>query len=453
MSRVFILSANTTLEPYPVYPLGMAVIASALSAKGYEVRQFDFLASGCSEERLRTELESFAPDFVCFSLRNIDNVDSFSSEKAWYLAKARDQIRLIRHVTQVPIILGGPGFSIMPEEILDYFEADYGVVGEGESVLCDLLVALKGGLPSPRILSGHTDRLCGAEMAAPLFEQDLVEFYLAQSGMLNLQTKRGCPFRCTYCTYPTLEGNRFRPRPPKAVVDDLEKAIRDFGVEKVFFTDSVFNDPGGLYLELVEELLRRDLSIYWSAFFRPQGLGREELSLLKRSGLYAMELGTDAACDTTLQGIKKGFTFAEVLKVNQACLEAEIPCAHFCMFGGPGETLATVEEGLENIAQLGAAVVFAFSGIRILAGTEIHAQAIKDGVIDADTSLLKPAYYFSPQVDPEAMNAMILKGFQGQRNRIFPPSAGQEKLAVMQRFGFRGLLWDKLVPFPQKVLA
>jgi lipid biosynthesis B12-binding/radical SAM protein len=450
MSRVFILSANATIEPYPVYPLGMAVIASALAGRGHEVRQFDFLAAGCSEDSLQAELAEFAPDFVCFSLRNIDNVDSFCAEKSWYLAKARHLLDQVRKTTDAPVILGGAAFSIMPDEILDYLGADHGIVGEGEAAVCELVEALAGGIPSPRIIAGDRPPLSGDEMASPLLRQELVDFYLTRSGMLNLQTKRGCPFLCTYCTYPALEGNRFRPRDPRTVVDDLERAGRDHGVENFFFTDSVFNDAAGHYLEVVEELLRRDLSIRWSAFFRPQGLGREELALLKRSGLYALELGTDAACDTTLEGIRKGLSFAEVLEVNRACLAEEIPCAHFVMFGGPGENPSTVAEGLRNIEQLGPAVVFAFSGIRILAGTQLHARAIADGVIDAGTPLLKPVYYFSPQVDPEAMNAMILESFRNRRDRIFPPSAGLEKMAVMQRFGFRGLLWDKLFSFPRK---
>ncbi len=53
-------------------------------------------------------------------------------------------------------------------------------------------------------------------------------------------------------------------------------------------------------------MLRRDLQMEWAAFFRPQGLGHEELSLMKKSGLYALELGgTDAAADQTLAGINK----------------------------------------------------------------------------------------------------------------------------------------------------
>ena len=44
MSRIFLVSSNTTVDPYPVYPVGMAIIASALTRAGHEVRQFDFLA-------------------------------------------------------------------------------------------------------------------------------------------------------------------------------------------------------------------------------------------------------------------------------------------------------------------------------------------------------------------------------------------------------------------------
>ena len=82
MSRVFLFSANTTMEPYPVYPLGMAVLAGALVGEGHEVHQFDFLAAGGDEERLCRELAEFAPDLVGISLRNIDNVDSFCGESA-----------------------------------------------------------------------------------------------------------------------------------------------------------------------------------------------------------------------------------------------------------------------------------------------------------------------------------------------------------------------------------
>ena len=449
MSRIFCLSSNVTTEPYPVYPLGMAVIAGALSRSGHEVRQFDFLAAGCSEAALREAVGAFNPDAICLSLRNIDNVDSFSAESAWYVGQAKRLVEVLRSASGAPVIVGGPGFSILPEEILAYLGADHGVVGEGEGAVCRIVADLAAGKPVPPLLSGAAP-LYGSAQGSPLLDRELVDFYVAQTGMVNLQTKRGCPHDCVYCTYPSLEGKAFRPRSAGAVADDIERIGREFGVNGFFFTDSVFNDPRGEYLELAEEILRRELKISFCVFFRPQGIGRPELALLKRAGLHAAELGTDAASDATLAGIDKGFSFAEVEAVNRACVAERIPAAHFIIFGGPDETMATVAEGLENIARLEHSVVFAFSGIRILPGTRMLARAIADGVIAAGAPLLRPAYYFSPQLEYEAMNAAILKSFQGRRDRIFPPSEGQVRMAVMRRFGFNGILWDRLIAFPRE---
>ncbi|MCD6525918.1 MAG: lipid biosynthesis B12-binding/radical SAM protein [Desulfuromonas sp.] len=446
MSRVFLLSSNISTDPYPVYPLGMAIVAGALQQAGHTVQQFDFLVNEQSDQTLQQQLAAFQPDYVCLSLRNIDNVDSFSSDDNWYLADAKRLVETIKEQCPVPVVVGGPAFSIMPEEIRDYIQADYGIVGEGEQAVVQLVATLDAGEAQPPISCGAAP-LAGEQMGSPLLVPEYVDYYQHHSGLINLQSKRGCPFKCVYCTYPGLEGSTFRCRPVEAVVDDMLRLKRDHGATNLFFTDSIFNDPQGYYLGLVEEMIRREVDLNWCAFFRPQGLSREVLQLLKRSGLYAMELGTDAASDTTLAELNKGFDFAEALSCHQAAVAEKIPCAHFIMFGGPGETAQTVAEGLANIKQLDHSVVFAFSGIRILPKSQILERAIVDGVIAADTPLIKPVYYFSPHVDVEQMNQMILDSFAGQRDRIFPPSVGQEKMAVMNNFGFKGILWDQLIRF------
>jgi lipid biosynthesis B12-binding/radical SAM protein len=450
MSKVFLLSTNITTEPYPVYPLGMAVIAGALVEGGHEVLQFDFLAAGESKEVLIAAVRNFAPDVICLSLRNIDNVDSMAQENGWYLAQAKEMTDLMRANSVAPVIVGGSAFTVMPEPILDYIGAHYGVIGEGESLVCDIVEKLAAGRDVPRLTDGHLTPLNAGQMGSPLYDQELIDFYQAESGQINIQTKRGCPYQCVYCTYPGIEGNRFRPQDVAAVVDDIEKAQRDFGIENFFFTDSVFNDAQGHYLRFAEELERRALGISWTGFFRPQGIGRDELQLLKRSGLYAVELGTDAGSDTTLNGLKKGFTFDDVLAVNHACVTEELPVAHYIMFGGPDETYDSIREGMQNVERIDKSVVFAFSGIRILPGTELHSRAITDGAVEAECDLLMPAYYFSPEIEVEKMNAMILDTFKKKREWIFPPEQGQKRLEVMRRFGFRGLLWDTLISFKKK---
>ncbi|MBF0120995.1 MAG: lipid biosynthesis B12-binding/radical SAM protein [Desulfobacterales bacterium] len=222
MSKIFLLSSNVTVVPYPVYPLGISTITKALNYFGHEALQFDLLSQNKSEDNLIKAIIDFHPDFIGISIRNIDDVDSFSQMEGFYLDYIKCIIETIREVITVPIILGGPAFSIIPSEILDYLKGDYGVVGEGEISLCDLINDLSFGKIIPRIIKGISTN----EIFSPVFEKDLIEFYIDQSGILNLQTKRGCPYSCSYCTYPTLEGNRFRLKDPKYVVDNLKYLIK-----------------------------------------------------------------------------------------------------------------------------------------------------------------------------------------------------------------------------------
>lgn len=448
MSRVWLLSTNLATEPYPVYPLGMACVASALHAAGHEVEQCDLLALGMDETRLKEALGAFAPDFVGLSMRNLDNCDSLTPTH--YPELVRRVVTLVKTCTQVPVILGGAAFSLMPEELLDFTGADFGVVGEGEVQMVELLAELAAGRPVARVRRAREV----AGMLSPRFDPELVRFYVERSGLVNLQTKRGCPFACTYCSYPNLEGQRYRFRDPREVVDDLERLQREHGSPKVFITDSVFNDGEGRYLEVVEEILRRELRVSWSCYIRPQGIGRPEVALMKRAGLFAAELGTDASTDLTLAALNKGFTFDDVVGVNEAFVEERLPCAHFVMFGGPGETKATLAEGLANLERLRHTVVFAYSGICIFPGTAIRRRAQEEGLLGEDYDPHEPPFYQSPQLEAATMNALLEEAFRGKRDRIFPPEKSRQQMVVLQRMGYKGILWPTLIRYdrPRKTV-
>ena len=320
-------------------------------------------------------------------------------------------------------------------------------MGEGEQALCDLIEAREQGHSFPRIVDRSSSPVNGSGIRGSLWERHFVDFYLKESGMLGVQTKRGCPHHCVYCTYPQLEGQTCRPREIGAVLDEIRELHQDFGVNTLFFTDSIFNDVGGTYLDIADGLLSRGLGVRWSAFFRPHGIGSKELRLLKRSGLYALEAGTDATSDRTLKGLGKSFRFDDVVRFNQACSDLDLPVAHYVLFGGPEETSETLREGLENLERLENSVVFAFSGIRILPKTALYDRAVQEGVLNEHVSLLRPVYYFSPSIDTGSMNESIENAFKGRLDRIFPPSEGLARLAAMNRFGHRGLLWDKLLQY------
>lgn len=441
--KIFLLSTNTDREPYPVYPLGMAVIASAVAAAGHEVRQYDFLAMGESGSLLCKAVHEFQPHVIGVSLRNIDNVDSCSSLDRWYLEQAKKTIDVMRSVSNVPIIVGGPAFSIMPEAILDYLGAEYGVQGEGEQAFLGLLERIQHNGAGPRIMCGKP--LQPLQMHSPLIDRDILAFYNRESGLPGLQTKRGCPYGCVYCSYPLIEGSCLRVRDPGEVVEDMAKMSRDHGINHVFFTDSVFNDDQGNYLILAEALVRRGLPMHWSAFFRPAPVSEKELELLLRSGLAGMEVGSDALSEATLNGLGKCFAIADVINFNSACVAKKIPLAHYIIIGGPNETAETIGEFLDNLEKLHHCVAFIYSGLRILPGTRLHARAIAEGIITETTSLLLPVYYQSPLLDREAMHAAVTNALKGKRDRFFPPQNGQDRMNVMHRFGYRGLIWDRLI--------
>jgi lipid biosynthesis B12-binding/radical SAM protein len=448
MSRIFLVSSNTIVDPYPVYPVGMAIIASALTKAGHEVCQFDFLAEEKSDACLRKAIHDFEPHYVGISIRNIDAADHCLVGHDWYLSTDLGLVKAIRETTAAPVILGGSGFSVMPDEILSYLGGDYGITGEGEQTVCGLIKALDEGQVVPVITAQKAAFRSGDAMTCrPLWDPDLVNFYTGKSGMISMQTKRGCPYKCAYCTYPTIEGNVVRQRPPDDIVDEVERLQKTFGINTFYFTDSIFNDEEGGYLEVAETLVRRGINIKWAAFFRPEEISKDRMSLLKQSGLYAIEAGSDASSDETLSGLNKQFTFDDIYEFNQSCVNAQIPCAHYIIFGGPGETEASVRKGLNNLEMLKDCIVFAFSGIRIFPNTIIQAQAIKEGVLGKGDSLLKPTYYFSPEIDAEAMDNMVKTGFEGRRDRIFPPSQGLEMVKIMNKYGYYGLLWDRLIRF------
>jgi lipid biosynthesis B12-binding/radical SAM protein len=161
MSKVFLLSANYTTQPYPVYPLGMAIIAGALEAGGHATQQCDFLICGKSMEAVAAAVTEFQPDVISMTLRNIDNIDSFSQDTEWYLAQARELVEVFRSCSNAPIVIGGSAFTIMPEEILAYLGCEHGVVGEGEGLICELVEGLAAGKSMPRLSNGEATPLCG----------------------------------------------------------------------------------------------------------------------------------------------------------------------------------------------------------------------------------------------------------------------------------------------------
>lgn len=425
----------------------MAVVAACAEQQGHAVHLYDYLMQGQNDDHLIESAKDFEPDYICVSVRNLDEeLDSSgcvnNTEKFLLLA---GRIKALKEITSAVVILGGAAVSLVPDMLLDLTGADYVVVGEGEKALCDLISSLQKSEPVDRVLYSADIPLPNVDIKGALYCPEMVHWYNEHSGFIGVQTKRGCPFHCLYCTYPSLEGGRFRHRDKEDVLDEIRRLRKDYGCQNFFFTDSVFNDPAGNYKEFVEAMVRQELDIQWAAYFTPYRLTQSDIELCKRSGLYAVELGTDASNTTALAGLNKMFDWSDVVRANEIITGAELACAHFVIFGGPDETYQTLEEGIENCLQLKKCVVFGYTGIRIYPGAPLFARAVAEGIIRGDKELFEPVYYFSPEIEQGKMNEMITHRWRRERHLVFPPEKGRmisQSLKTM--FNAKGLIWDQM---------
>ena len=440
--RVTIVAANQEQKPDPVVPLGAALVAGAARNAGHDVHFYDacFAASRWPDE-LAQHLREFEPQVVGLSLRNVDDV-------AWprafsYLDHYRAVARVVRQAApRAKLIIGGSAFSLFPEEFLTELGGDFGIAGEGEQAFPTLLAELEHARSPARIIYATPLETPNSEVQPALDLLDLDQYY-RRGGALNVQTRRGCPFLCSYCTYPMLEGGSSRPAAISRVVDSLQHLHEERGFDHFFIVDNTFNAPPAHALAVCDELKRRHLQLRWSAYVTPAGLTREVVQAMAQAGCTSVDLGTDAASPATLAGLKKSFTQAEIARACEWLHEARIRFSHSLILGGPGETPATLEETRAFVNATRPAAVIAMLGVRVYPGTALAASAQSGGMLDGQRIGLQPLFYISEDVRDQ------LEPFARQTRKdfpfwYFPGLEGNRWQRFWQRqraHGVRGPLW------------
>jgi radical SAM superfamily enzyme YgiQ (UPF0313 family) len=444
--KVFLLSINPVTVPYPVYPLGIEYVAGALSDR-HQVHLADLNAMP-GESALADLLRTFRPDVVGLSIRNVDTTDI--QAKTSFLEPYRQAAAQIRHDSSATLVLGGSGFTIFPDELLADLGADYGIVGEGERL--DLLLEDLEKGREPTAIDGLVAPDRPAAVPPPWRRgvnrrfnprAGHIPYYLARGGMLNLQTQRGCPYQCIYCTYPHIEGHELRLFDPEDVAQmalDLQSA----GARFIYVTDAVFNANYAHAMAVAEAFLQAGLKVPWGAYFTPTRAPQGFFRLMRRAGLSHVEFGTEALNDEMLTIYRKPFDAGQVFSAHERALTAGLNVAHFLLMGGPGETPLTLAQTLDNIDKLQHAVLFFFVGVRVYPHTRLYQIARDRGQIDAQQSLLSPIYYQAEQIRRTDIVAALKPHTAGRADRIVGGGDGQTVATLTQLYkrGLSGPLWE-----------
>jgi len=372
-----IKSAEFSEKPsWQLTPLTLATLAG-ITPPDMEIEVFD--------DRIEAIDYDSPSDLVGISVK------TFTARRAYQIA---DEFRK----RGVPVILGGHHPTLLPEEALGH--ADSILTGEAEGVWEDVLADAKHGKLKQRYCQPLTLPFEKVKVNRSVFAG---KKYLPV-GMV--ETTRGCPFSCNFCSVTTFFGRSFRHRPPQEVVAEIESLDKKF----VFLVDdNIVADK-----EAAKELFRAliPLNIRWiSQASLTMTKDKELMSLMHKSGCAGVLTGIETISKNNLKQIHKswntvGIGYDEALKIAR---DNGISIVGSFILGMDEDTPESLNELLEfTIHERFFAVLYNL--LTPYPGTELYSQFLADGRLTKPQWWLDPDYtYGSAVFTPKNISAHDLE--------------------------------------------
>ena len=392
-------------------PAGLISLAGALIRHGHRVKigqihnhvlPQDDESLPLVREEIRVLMEGFSPDLIGISVRNVGAARKPANPlaliqyySAFYDARL---VRAFRMVSSAPIVMGGTAFSIEPGLYLKHAQPDFGLVGEAEESLPALASMLgsgeePAGIPGLVRSATDMDSACAAcGRVADLSTlgvgtcdvvENFAEEYYERGGFAPIQTKRGCPMDCVYCTTPFFEGRTYRYRPMTHVIEEMKAYRKSWGVRHFFIVDSTFNHPLEHAIEVCDGILQAALDVAWFTEVTPACITDELCRMMRKAGCIGVTLTPDSCAESVLKAYGKPFGMAEVRNALTLLKKHGIPFDTCLIIGGPGETEETFAESVAFCSEhLKDNVVRFYDGMIVTRRCGAFAIAVKEGLID-----------------------------------------------------------------------
>ena len=380
-------------------PIGLAYIAAAVDEDRHEMRVLDLMFSDDGPADVEEAVRDFQPDLVGLSIRNLDNQSYFNP--VWNLPSVKDIVDRIRRSSSATILCGGPAFSILPAECLEYVGADVGIAGdaaEAFSTLVDRLESDDDYSDIPGVVYRKDGQIV---VSKGLFTSD---FHRApRLDLLDMRKYNGSGFGVGVVTklaqayYPTsdggFDGTDWRIRDPGEVVDEIRSLNTEYGINKVFFIDSGFNIPVDHAKALCRAVIDSGIKIRWNSYVRPGHDDDELVHLMKKSGCSLALLAESGRGGGGLADRLDGLGV-----MGHLFQEAGLPFSLNISFGEPGESQETVDQKLSLLKQVEPSFAVLRLGSRVLPNTPAAKQAVEEGMVESESDLIEPVFYISEEV-------------------------------------------------------
>lgn len=323
VERVDVLLLNASnYAGLPIYPYAFVQVTAVAGRHGRTVRRLDLLGTPKSEwpAVVGAAVLRSNPRMVGLHLRQADSLFVWDYAEAdvpgaptvvrnrYYPVDDTERLlRLVRSAVDVPVVIGGFGFTTHARRVLDRLRPDFGLLGEPDDFFArfDAVLAGRdldavanlahrgadGWVLNRRVHFPPADR---PEYTDELFAE-IAEFY-GEAGVsgagaahVPVELQRGCPHRCYFCTEPAIKGRRHRTRDLDVVMEDV-RFLADRGAARVWLVCSEINIGGNELLFEVAGRMRelnagRETPMGWSAYLLPNpGLSRAEIRELLHCG-------------------------------------------------------------------------------------------------------------------------------------------------------------------------
>ena len=386
------LREQEIMRPYP--PLGLLYISGFLSKNGIanEVLDTTFM----SRETFKAHVLGAKPRIISFYV-NLMTRPVILELIAW-----------IRTQTQAPelqkaqIIIGGPEGRFHAENFLKN-GANVVVVGEGEETMLELAQTL-GAPMNPFLnqvksiifINGHGE-VTATEERPQIRDVDslipdrnaidlspYIKVWKERHGrsMLNINSMRGCPFTCRWCSR-AVYGQSYRRRSPECVVAEMQAIQQQYLPDALWFVDDVFTISQKWMEAFADEILAVGLDLPYECISRADRLNDEVIALLKQSGCFRLWIGAESGSQKILNAMDRKVTAVETRLMIYKARAAGIETGTFIMLGYPGETIEDIEETVEHLVACDPEY-FTLTIAYPITGTELHneVQAIMTDELD-----------------------------------------------------------------------
>lgn len=344
-------------------PLGLLSIASPLINKGHEVVLLENEIGNESLLDFKSELLKENPDVIGFSVNSFLYIYTVN-----FIAEAK------RVLPDIPIIVGGPHATAVPEEFLSSQDVDFVVRAEGEETCLDLINCLdsRGDIGKILGLSYQKKGVIIHNPARPLaLSLDSFPFpayhLLPRSNLkhyglhretkltpvLTCMTSRGCPIACSFCSVKLATGRAafWRGHSPEYTIELFEYLIKEFKIRELSLQDDCYTADNERIEIICDEMVKRKINkkIIWRAGngTRADTVTEDLLRKMKKAGCYHIGYGIESGNQRILTQNGKEETLEQIRDAIVWTNKVGLRSNGSFILGLKGDTEATMQETID----------------------------------------------------------------------------------------------------------